>query len=124
MTKEEVIESAVADIFSSGEGAKAIRLKMVFDDNEHGTGWGKPAIADKLRAVYDAALNERWTYCDDRLPEAEESGYYFATRKTESGRVYTWQTHFSQELQSWSVTGNEHVIAWRPLPEPAKGREV
>lgn len=66
----------------------------------------------------------KWTYCEDALPDAEESGYYFATRKTESGRVYTWQTHFSQELQSWSVTGNEQVIAWQPLPAPAEPKEA
>jgi len=65
-----------------------------------------------------------WTYCEDALPSDVKSGYYFATRKTNSGRTYTWQTHFSQELQSWSVIGGEQVIAWQPLPVPAEPKEA
>lgn len=64
-----------------------------------------------------------WTYCEDALPSDVKSGYYFATRKTNSGRTYTWQTHFSQELQSWSVISDETVIAWQPLPAPAEPKE-
>lgn len=58
----------------------------------------------------------KWIPVSERLPM--ESGYYCATRKTESGRTYTWQTHYDHASQLWSVTGNEQIIAWRPLPEP------
>lgn len=56
MTKEEIINLAVEDIFTTGQHEKAIRLKMVFSEREGGTGWGKQAIADKLRNVFDAGV--------------------------------------------------------------------
>lgn len=48
-----------------------------------------------------------------------EDGMYLVTRRTDSGRIYTFQSAYSDGV--WQHWLSETVTAWMPLPEPYKG---
>lgn len=71
-----------------------------------------------LIAGWHAALEyaNRWTYCEDALPKQYD--FYLVTHKTWEGDLRVSECLFAYE--KWDI---ENVIAWRPMPDPAKIRE-
>lgn len=72
--------------------------------------------------LYDSAwvagveYANRWTYCEDALPKQYD--FYLVTHKTWEGDLRVSECLFAYE--KWDI---ENVIAWRPMPDPAKIRE-
>ncbi len=85
----------------------------------------RPFDIKELSRRYAAALSDDgWTYCDDRPPE--EQGWYIVSIQWADNEGINRRVRMDEFLKGVGFTkfSRHEIIAWRPLPEPAKGRDV
>jgi hypothetical protein len=82
------------------------------------------ALAEYLYDELPALSDDGWTYCDDRPPE--EQGWYIVSIQWADNEGINRRVRMDEFLKGVGFTkfSRHEIIAWRPLPEPAKGRDI
>lgn len=107
----------MSDLISRQAAIDALHMHLMY---RMGTDSNKKRLDDWINSLPSAQAEQRWIPCSERLPE--HGGRYLISVLDGINRRTTVAPYLPR-CKTWTMTGRMaywKVIAWMPLPEPAK----